>query len=304
MKNINKTLVWCSFFLQIYSMDRELFHEFEQSIMSVVQIEDLDMMFGVGRNINEQDDQGATALMYAASQGRLDIVQWLLDHGADVNLQNIDGQTALVHAILKNHEYIVRLLLQHGADINLQDDQGTTPCIAAAFKGNKNVVQSLLDQRVNINTQDYHGRTALMNAVLYKHEDIAHLLISSGANLNAQYKDGTTVLPLAVLKNRLAVVATLLQQKHLKAHLVVDMVHKLKHDYRDVPIKVEIMQLLQDYIQFQSLQSEQFAVDLIRVLTRSSNSGKLHSDIALKIYEFLTPMMNRMTMQKFINSFP
>lgn len=304
MKNINKTLVWCSFFLQIYSMDRELFHGVEQSLMSVVQLEDLGMIFGVERNINEQDDQGKTALMYAASQGRLDIVQWLLDHGADVNLQNIDGQTALVHAILKNHEYIVRLLLQHGADINIQDDQGTTPCIAAAFKGNKNVVQSLLDQRVNINTQDYHGRTALMNAVLYKHEDIAHVLISSGANLNAQYKDGTTALSLAVLKNRLAVVTTLLQQKQLKAHLVVDMMHRLKHDDRHVPIKVEMIQLLQDYIQSQSLQSEQFAVDLIRVLTRSSNSGKLHSDIALKIYEFLTPMMNRMTMQKFINSFP
>ena len=44
------------------------------------------------------DKSAMTALMAAASNGSIPIVQAILDAGADVNKRNSDGVTALMHA--------------------------------------------------------------------------------------------------------------------------------------------------------------------------------------------------------------
>jgi len=58
---------------------------------------DLDTLKNIlrmGIGANDQDDNGMTALMYAAQSGRSDIVSYLLMHGADNALINRDGKTA------------------------------------------------------------------------------------------------------------------------------------------------------------------------------------------------------------------
>ncbi len=77
----------------------------------------------------------ATALMLAAVAGRLDIVIALIKAGADVNAQDSDGQTALIYAILGdshwplrplelNRKKIILALLDAGADAHLCDKNG------------------------------------------------------------------------------------------------------------------------------------------------------------------------------------
>lgn len=61
---------------------------------------------------------GATALHFAAQNGRLDIVNSLLEHGADTGAKDREDMTALGVAWLREHQNIVRAIIHHRPDIN------------------------------------------------------------------------------------------------------------------------------------------------------------------------------------------
>src|ERR1700732_3586056 len=91
----------------------------------------LDQVLARSPQLNHRDKRGATALFYAASQGRNDVLRRLVQHGADVNLPDASGRTPLMVALLMNHTAAAKLLLDAGAQVNLQDVDGATPLLAA-----------------------------------------------------------------------------------------------------------------------------------------------------------------------------
>lgn len=70
------------------------------------------------------DNDGESALSYAACERSPAIVKLLLDRGANANFQNKDGRTPLMQAALWGRYESVRHLLRYGADKNLQDSDG------------------------------------------------------------------------------------------------------------------------------------------------------------------------------------
>ena len=65
-------------------------------------------MIEKGVDINDQDKyDGNTALHVAARRGRQAIARMLTDHGGDVNIPNNDGITALMYAAQKDHVEMV-----------------------------------------------------------------------------------------------------------------------------------------------------------------------------------------------------
>lgn len=67
-------------------------------------------------NISEREAQrGMTVLMFAAGRGHSQAVQTLLDNKADINMQDKDGRTALMWVSSQNHKDAVKLLEQYGA---------------------------------------------------------------------------------------------------------------------------------------------------------------------------------------------
>jgi ankyrin repeat protein len=56
------------------------------------------------------DEEHFTALMYAASEGQLDVVKLLLSAKADPSLKDVDGDNALVFAKNNGHSEVVVLL--------------------------------------------------------------------------------------------------------------------------------------------------------------------------------------------------
>ena len=56
------------------------------------------LLFEKGANLDCQDNDKFTALMYAADQGHYYIVKWLLENGANVDIKNIFGKTASICA--------------------------------------------------------------------------------------------------------------------------------------------------------------------------------------------------------------
>lgn len=82
--------------------------------------------------INELDDEGLTALHWAADLGFSAIVEILLSHGSDVNSKDVESsQTPLHYAVSNNHVDVVKVLMQHGANANVADAEGVT-CIQLA----------------------------------------------------------------------------------------------------------------------------------------------------------------------------
>jgi ankyrin repeat protein len=65
-------------------------------------------------DVNMGTLRGYTALSGAASHGREDIVQLLIDKGANVNAADLDGGTAMYWARIRGYDRIQDLLRQHG----------------------------------------------------------------------------------------------------------------------------------------------------------------------------------------------
>ena len=95
------------------------------------------------------------ALEYAACDGRLEMIAYLLDHGADINeisngdsytpFQREDGLgTALHIAARKGKKEAVELLLESGADPTLKDTKGKTAFQVACEAGHSEIAQLLL----------------------------------------------------------------------------------------------------------------------------------------------------------------
>eukprot|EP01106_Pelomyxa_sp_JSP_P004437 TRINITY_DN1690_c0_g1_i2.p1 TRINITY_DN1690_c0_g1~~TRINITY_DN1690_c0_g1_i2.p1 ORF type:complete len:193 (+),score=73.50 TRINITY_DN1690_c0_g1_i2:32-610(+) len=77
--------------------------------------------------VSDHDDDGRTALLWAADRGHAPVVAELLKRGADVNHQDVDGQTALHYAVSCGHADLVKLLLAvPGIDTSLRDTDGST----------------------------------------------------------------------------------------------------------------------------------------------------------------------------------
>ncbi|CDW53821.1 Ank 2 and KN motif domain containing protein [Trichuris trichiura] len=83
---------------------------------------------------------GQTAIMLAASHGKMDAVTMLIENGADVNLQDEDGSTALMCAAEHGHKEIVRLLLDlPQIDASMVDQEGSTALAIAVENGYKDI---------------------------------------------------------------------------------------------------------------------------------------------------------------------
>lgn len=102
-----------------------------------------------GANLQIQDSFGMSALMFAANQGNLNIVNLLIAHGADVNLKAKLGLTALTYAIKADsinldNSAVVKRLVEYGANIEDTDTEGSTPILWAARNGTPKTVKLLV----------------------------------------------------------------------------------------------------------------------------------------------------------------
>ncbi|KAL3656806.1 hypothetical protein V7S43_018263 [Phytophthora oleae] len=85
--------------------------------------------------IQQQRWSGVTGLHRAVSEGNIEIVQLLLDHGADVNQRSTWGWYSPLHLACKTGlEEMIWLLLNHGAKWDLTDKVIQTAKTSDSFK--------------------------------------------------------------------------------------------------------------------------------------------------------------------------
>ena len=135
-----------------------------------------------------------TALMLAAQNGNLQIVDALLDRpGAKLDKKDLDGNTALSLATIAGQYEVVATLLEHkGIDVNSQNGHGSTALIlAATARGGRkeneakiSIAELLLIEGANSSIKDHEGGgTAILRAVDSGNEAMVKLFLDYKADI-------------------------------------------------------------------------------------------------------------------------
>jgi len=131
--------------------------------------------------VDARDEDGRTALMWAARLGQTALVEPLMAAGAAVDARDARDYTALFHACHdpdadRGHPEVVALLLQAGADKEARIGFGVRPLMYAAGTGEAAVVQVLLQAGADPLARNEVGRTALMMVKDRDYVDVINLL--------------------------------------------------------------------------------------------------------------------------------
>ena len=120
-------------------------------------------------------------LIWTSSKGYTGVMEDVLKAGSDINAKDENGQTALSYAACGGHVDAVKLLLKNGADVNSKTETGETALMAASFAGQTNSVSLLLKAGADVNAKNANGQTALLFASDSGEKGTANLLLQKGA---------------------------------------------------------------------------------------------------------------------------
>lgn len=132
---------------------------------------------------NDRQEILDEALTYAARNGRVAVIPFLVAQGADVNADPYRG-TPLAWAAVRGHHEVVGCLLDHGADVNLrgtfggpQHGEGIVALHLAAQQGDAAMVRHLLERGADPTVADAIYRSTPAGwARHFGHEEVARLI--------------------------------------------------------------------------------------------------------------------------------
>jgi ankyrin repeat protein len=234
------------------SLDKKLFSAIGQNDLLSVE-----RLIREGANIEGRETNGMTPLMDAAEHGNVPLLSLLLESGAKPNVKDEQGETALswaarggwvrevsLLAILsdaaaKNHALFeairggpvgiavvdanlpgppqpqpsevveswtatVEELIARGADLEARSEDDSTPLLEAAAYAKTDIFKLLMEKGAHLNVKDKYGNTPLLAAAcqcavatMNNADEVIQILLDSGADVNARNHDGETVLMMA-----------------------------------------------------------------------------------------------------------
>lgn len=150
---------------------------------------------GNGKNMS---DVTFEEYMEAAKEGKMDVVLNFLDKNPqDIDKVDEEGYTALMYAALEGHENLVSVLLLGNADVNKSAKDGLTPLLLSCVEGNINIIKKLLLKKANFNAVDKDGNGVLHIAAINGYSEICKFFVDLKVDLNFKNKQGRTPLHLA-----------------------------------------------------------------------------------------------------------
>lgn len=115
----------------------------------------------LGANPNVQDNVGVTPLMRAAAKNQKTIVQILLKQkGTNVETQDLQGRTALIYSVYAAETAPAQALLKAGANLNAQDAAGNTALLTAIKAKNDRTALFLIQQGADLTLTNNDGDNA------------------------------------------------------------------------------------------------------------------------------------------------
>ncbi|KAJ6582574.1 ankyrin repeat-containing domain protein [Mycena vulgaris] len=148
-------------------------------------------------SVDQAENDGWTALHFAARSGRLSLGQLLIAHSASVDQAASNGCTALHFPSVGSHLDVAQLLIEHSAYVDQAENNGWTALHFATQSGRLNVAQLLIEHSASVDQTDNNGWTALHFATQSGRLNVAQLLIEHSASMDQATKDGRTALHFA-----------------------------------------------------------------------------------------------------------
>ncbi|GFV23098.1 putative ankyrin repeat protein RF_0381 [Trichonephila clavipes] len=173
----------------------------------------------LGEIVNVENNYGQTPLHIAAENGKLNVVECLVNKGANINAKRSgctplqvaadNGELDIIKYLLDKD--IVKYLVSKDADINAKDKYGRTPLHFAVKSGNLDIVKYLIKNGADVNTKNRYNWTLLHEAAAHDGQlDIVRYLVDKGADVNARDKRGNTPLYMTVYHEELDIIKYLI----------------------------------------------------------------------------------------------
>jgi ankyrin repeat protein len=191
------------------------------ALETAIRIEDpgvVKLLLAAGADPNARDREGMSLLMQAVGEGRLPIVQAILDGGAKITPQDSYRVLMLVNG--QSQDAILKLLLDRGAKIDARGPHGRTMLMAVArgysewvprggntYRPAKRPPTGFI--RVASNGLGFGEGDYIIGRSPEEEDATLKTLIDRGADVNARDKDGLTALMLAAEEDSDRVVKTL-----------------------------------------------------------------------------------------------
>jgi ankyrin repeat protein len=184
---------------------------------------------GAARTLEDRSNRRTTALFYACSSGRSDVIAFLLDQDADADALDIRQHGVLSAAVLGSAEAVqllidrnvtarsgaalmracsdarllpsARALIKAGADVDASSRYHDRPLNVAAASGNAEAVVLLLAHGASIDEPGALGISPLLAAVKRNQVECVSVLVDAGASLAVTEPSGKTPLMMATVRN-------------------------------------------------------------------------------------------------------
>jgi len=136
-------------------------------------------LINAGAYVHFRDEQKVSLLHIAVKSAQPEQVMLLISKGVNINAQDIDGFTPLMYIAEERSDYYqlksFQVLLKKGANINIQNEWGETALSRAVYFGNYQVVKLFLENKADLNIVDKNNHDVIYYA---KDADIMNLLLS------------------------------------------------------------------------------------------------------------------------------
>jgi ankyrin repeat protein len=155
------------------------------------------------------DEPGKTALHLAATNGKADVVQMLIEKGASVNAVTTYNETPLHLASQFGHLEPVESVIKEAVSVNaVTTDNKTTLHLTRNLK----TMALLIEKGASVNAVTTNNKTPLHLASRYGYLETVALLIEKGASVNAVSTDNETPLHLATQIRDLETIELLIEK--------------------------------------------------------------------------------------------
>jgi ankyrin repeat protein len=153
---------------------------------------EIERLISKGADVNAENNEGVTPLIFAVSASQEKAVKLLIRYGANVNKITSKYETSLLIAVKEQNVEIAEALIRAGADIDFNDRHDATPLHYASIYGYLQLVDMLLYYNASTDKKTTEGTTPLLASIWAGNNDVADLLIQNGASIEAADNEGYT----------------------------------------------------------------------------------------------------------------
>ena len=195
-------------------------------------------------DVYDKDSSGRTVLHNACQEGKLELVQYLVDNYPDMlTIRDKTGQSPFLLTGFSGSVELVKYLISRGCDVYDKDSSGRIVLHHACNKGKLELVQYLVGNYPDMLTiRDKTGRSPFLRTGFSGSVELVKYLISRGCDVCEKDKNGWNVLHTACQQGYLELVQYLVEN--------FPGLLKLRNKRRQTPLKLAISSSSVDVVEF------------------------------------------------------